>query len=63
MVTSDVSHMRGYATDSGHGSDCCFAAKPVFEQISECDQVINMVHSILESLNILVSRYENELND
>ena len=50
-------------TDSGHGIDSCFAAKPVFEQISECDQMINKVHSIIESLNIHVSRYENELNE
>lgn len=47
VVTNDVSQMQGYVTDSGHESDNCFAAKPVFEQISDCDQMINKVHSIL----------------
>ena len=55
--------MQGYATNSGHGSDNFHAAKPVFEQISECDQIINKVHIILESLNIPRSRYETELNE
>lgn len=63
MVTSEVSKMRGYETDGGCGVDGCFAAKPVPEPISECEQVINKVNSILESLKIPISRYETELND
>ena len=55
--------MRGYVTGSERGSDSCFTAKPIFEQINECDQMINKVNSILESLNIPVSRYKNELNE
>ena len=37
--------------------------KPVSEQINECEQLINKVNLILESLSIPVSRYETELND
>ena len=55
MVTSEVSELRGYATDGRCGVHSCFAAKPVPEQISECEQVIKKVNSILESLNISVS--------
>ena len=63
MVCSDFSDQRGYTTDSGNTSDNYFTAKPVSEQISECENVINKVHFVLKYLNIPVSRYETELND
>ena len=55
--------MQGNATESGRGDDRCFAARPVPEQINECEQLINKVNLILESLNITVSKYKSELND
>ena len=33
----------------------CFAAKPVSEQINDCDRLIKKVQSILESLNVLTT--------
>ena len=69
MVTNDVSQMTGYTTNGGYEEtkerrdEKCFAAKPVCEQINECDQLIKKVKSILESLKIPISNYEIELND
>ncbi|XP_052620940.1 uncharacterized protein LOC128126844 [Lactuca sativa] len=45
MVTSGVSQMRDYTTDGGldeakEREDKCFAAKPVSEQINECDELM-----------------------
>ena len=54
MVMNDV---------SGREDDSRFAARPILEQTNKCEQMINKVNSILESLNIPVSRYENELDD
>ena len=55
--------MQENASWSGRSGDSCFAARPIPEQINECEQLINKVNSILESFNIPVSRYETELND
>ena len=43
--------------------DKCFAAKPVSETINDCDRLIKKVQSILESLKVLVTNYEEELNE
>ena len=51
-----------YATDGGQISENCFARRPFSEQVSECERVINKVHSILQSLNIHVTRYKFELD-
>ena len=63
MVTDGGSQMQENASVSGTSEDSCFAARPVPEQINECKQLINKVNSILESLNIPISRYKTELND
>ena len=63
MVNNEASKLRGYATDGGRVFDICFAAKPVPEQMSECEKVIIKVHTVLESLNIPMSWYEIELDD
>ena len=57
MVSNELSEQRGYMSDS------CFAAKPVLEQISECEKMTNKVDSTLNFLIIHVSHYETELND
>ena len=41
----------------------CFAAKPVSEKINDCDRLIKKVHSILESLKISKTDYQEELNE
>ena len=56
-VNNNVSEQKGCASNN------FFAAKPVTEQISVCEDMISKVHSILESLNIHVSRCESELED
>ena len=68
MVTAGVSQIRGYTMDGGYNEanqkeDNCFATKPVSEQINDCDQLINKVHSILGSLKIPVTDYEKDLNE
>ncbi|KAL7591015.1 hypothetical protein Lser_V15G34603 [Lactuca serriola] len=63
MVTDGGSQMQENASVSGTSEDSCFAARPVPEQINECKQLINKVNSILQSLNIPISRYKTELND
>ena len=57
MVSNEVSEQRGYALNN------CFAAKPVLEQINECEKMIIKVNSILGSLNIHISWYETKLKD
>ena len=59
MVHNDVSEQSGYSTDGGKTLDNCFATKPVSVHIIECEKVISKVHSIIVSLNIHVTRYEN----
>nr|KAJ0189254.1 hypothetical protein LSAT_V11C800435370 [Lactuca sativa] len=41
----------------------CFAAKPVSEQINDCDRLIKKVQSILGSFNVPMTEYEEELNE
>lgn len=41
----------------------CFAAKPVSEQINDCDRLIKKVQCILGSLNVPITEYEEELNE
>ncbi|KAI3505861.1 hypothetical protein L1887_28170 [Cichorium endivia] len=63
MVKADSSESRGYSTDGCQTSASCFAAKPVSEQVEECEAIVNKVRSILKSLNICSSCYDNELDD
>ncbi|KAI3515898.1 hypothetical protein L1887_14803 [Cichorium endivia] len=63
MVKADHSESRGYSTDGCQTSASCFAAKPVSEQVEECEAVVNNVRSILNSLNICSSNYDTELDD
>ena len=58
MVHKVVSEQRGYATDGGQASENCFAEKPFSKQVKECEKVISKLHSILQSLNIRVTRYK-----
>ena len=62
MGQSGVSEQRGHTTDGSRPSENCFVARPVSEQANEREKVINKVHSILQSLNIPVTRYESELD-
>ena len=63
MVTGERSQKQENATGNERRDNSCFAVKPVGEQTNDWEQLINKVNLILESLNISVSRYENELND
>ncbi|KAI3767848.1 hypothetical protein L2E82_18277 [Cichorium intybus] len=63
MVKADHSESRGYSTDGCQASASCFAAKPVYEQVEECEAVVKKVRSILKSLNICSSSYDAELDD
>ena len=56
MVTQGGSQVN--VSGSGRSEDSCFTARPVSEQINKCEQLINKVNSILESLDIPVSRYK-----
>ena len=63
MVTSDGSQNQKHTIGSRRRDNSCFATRPVTEQIKDCEQLINKVNFILESLNIPMSRYETKLND
>ena len=41
----------------------CFVAKPMSERINDCDRQIKKVQTILESLKVPVTNYEEELNE
>ena len=51
MVQSGSSEPRGYATDGGKGSESCFVAETIMEQVKECEKVVDKVQYILKSLN------------
>lgn len=63
MVNSVSSESEGYFTDEGTIYDACFSAKTVKEYVSVSEKVIDKLHSILKTLDILVSHYNSELTD
>lgn len=56
VVHGEVSEQKEFVTES------YFAARTVIEHVKECENVINKVHSILQSHDITVARYEYELD-
>ncbi|KAI3499728.1 hypothetical protein L1887_35537 [Cichorium endivia] len=63
IVKEDSSEYRGYSTDGCQTSASCFTAKPVSEQVEECEAVVKKIRSIFKSLNICSSNYDKELED
>lgn len=58
LVNSVGSESEGYFMDDRAVSDACLSTKTLKEHVYEYKKVIDMVHSILKSLdNISVSRY------
>lgn len=63
MVNNVSFESRGYFTDEDVVLDVFLSIKTVCEHVVDSEKVINKVHSILNSLNIPISRYYFKLTD
>lgn len=68
MVQISRNESQGYNSGSGgmwdaNSYDTGFSTKSAGEHTEACEKAIEKVHSILKSLDILVYKYDDELNE